>query len=1758
MTTTTTTTAKISICQCQKIMENNNHHHHYNHGLLCHLIDNSNDNDHQQNPDNSTILYNTSIQSIFGSRYFQKQQQRQRQQQLFILPSSSSTATSISDHCFRFLSTTIIYFHHSLFIDLNISDQKRRKSFIHQPLLRQIQRKMWIRQQYLLLLSSLFLSVFCFGFVFSSITSPSSFTFSSIQNSNQSDNLSYSLPMNQSSSSSTTATTTTTISTTTVISNDNLFNSSKYLINKENFDWSSSPSSNHDHHHHLLIKTSKRSNPIDDFINIDEDDNDNTDDDNDDDDIMFIIDDSDVDAVPDTIDDPPPPNQPIRRQKKSSSPSPSSSSSEEEDFNISGKQQQQQHSFVNDNVDYVMHSPRTVQTKYGALQGIVITFVRYNDDDDDKSSTSTSTSSNQNHNNSSSTSSIPPPPPQPIITLSPVEAFLGVPYATPPSGNLRFMPPVAPIHWRGVRQANHLSPVCPQLLPSFTTMMNLSTTTNDHQKQLHLSPKHFDRLQRQIPFLRNQSEDCLYLNIYVPFEHYYQHRLYQRQRQQQQNRKLKSTTSPTSSFESNTHHHHHNNNQYLKNHQTNGKNQQQQQQQQQHYPVIVFISGDSYQTGTGNSFDASIWSSYGRVIVVTLNYRLGVLGFLPALVDGTIRGNYGLMDQVAALHWIQENIAEFGGEPRNVTLIGHDFGAACVHLLMLSPMAKGLFARVALLSGSALAPSAIVRDAENNARQLAKQLNCPVYDNTQLVDCLKRKPFDELIQAMNHIHISRYLSPFGPIIDGIVVVEEPRTMMESMVYGPLSSAASSSSSSFVSSSKITSSSSSSSSSSPSSSNYVFFKNSASSSVSSDLFAANHYHGDILFGVTKVQCPLDVFTGYEERYGINVERRNQIVRTLIRNLFDFHQQTIFWTLINEYTDWSRPSEHPINLLDSTIDILGHALILAPLIETVELYAKSMADRFPFNTNSNNNNNKDNTFDFAYHSHDHYQQQQQKQDSKSGKIFFYVFQNNPKSILLDSSTSLPNFGSIDSNISPMMMMMTTSGQIQSIDQRLGSMLNDELDYLFGAPIAQHVTGHSIGHFQTNWTTMTAGHRQQQQQQQDLIFDSLIANDKHQASTKSKIATAVVAAEHIHLSQMMITYFSNFAKYGNPNHPTGYSNDNNNNNNGNNGNYDKKNYPYSHNHHHHHNMDDSASSSSIRNENNEFRTSLPSPQTPSSSSSYLLNWPQYTVGQQRFLLIGSKPRLRDHYQSHRLSYWLNLIPHLLQDQYRYSMNSRKQYASISNNIDHLEFGSSSSSSSSSDDIGLRYIRHHLLDNFDDENSYDGPVRQITLVHGQQLNSVVGNDGGGGNVQSIMKKFPGNSWLRSSSSSSSSSGSLFRMNSDQSLNDSSMNDFTFSIGEQFRIKSASGQQQQQQQQQQQNIGDDNTTATSKRHSSSTGDSNNDSNNNNNNGGSSHNLLQATIAVGCSLLALNLLVFAGVYYNLQRQNSVSISSSSTTTDSIVDSTSCSTKFNATKMDDHLMMIGGGQQSIITNNNHNSCAPSTSASATCFANPMGILCTNNSDYYGVNNVNENLIDSNLADGQQQHHHIIHHVHYADHEMSADLQQQQQQQSCHQGMETSSDILNCSLLNDHHGSLCQSPTTNQHQHQHHHHHHHEPEHSHIAQYFPLHSFSSSSGSVGGGGGGGGSGTATSSNPSNTTETDTDNPSFSTSSTTKQNIILSNRTIRFNLSEPTTTTSSFNLDDHDDCHHNRQLSPTTTTTIVPSTSSTNNEILKRVKI
>lgn len=106
------------------------------------------------------------------------------------------------------------------------------------------------------------------------------------------------------------------------------------------------------------------------------------------------------------------------------------------------------------------------------------------------------------------------------------------------------------------------------------------------------------------------------------------------------------------------------------------------------HPVLLYIHGESYDWGSGNPYDGSVLASYTDQVVVTINYRLGVLGFLNANISPHTKArvaNYGLMDQLAALHWVQENIALFGGDPGNVTLMGHGTGAACVNFLAISP-----------------------------------------------------------------------------------------------------------------------------------------------------------------------------------------------------------------------------------------------------------------------------------------------------------------------------------------------------------------------------------------------------------------------------------------------------------------------------------------------------------------------------------------------------------------------------------------------------------------------------------------------------------------------------------------------------------------------------------------------------------------------------------------------------------------------------------------------------------------------------------------------------------------------------------------------------------------------------------------------------------------------------------------------------------------------------------------------------------------
>jgi para-nitrobenzyl esterase len=208
-------------------------------------------------------------------------------------------------------------------------------------------------------------------------------------------------------------------------------------------------------------------------------------------------------------------------------------------------------------------------------------------------------------------------------------------------------------------------------------------------------------------------------------------------------------------------------------------------------PVMVWIHGGGFYGGSGfqPDFDGRVLAREGAV-VVTINYRLGVFGFLahPELTkesDHQVSGNYGLLDQIAALHWIRDNIAAFGGDPNRVTIFGESGGARSVCFLMVSPLGKGLFQRAIVQSGSLYRGIGHLKKShdglppmEKEGVRIARQLGC-----TTLKE-LRRKKAEEIIQILNAT-TAPLLSPpgvltipdgifiSGPVIDNWVVPEDP-------------------------------------------------------------------------------------------------------------------------------------------------------------------------------------------------------------------------------------------------------------------------------------------------------------------------------------------------------------------------------------------------------------------------------------------------------------------------------------------------------------------------------------------------------------------------------------------------------------------------------------------------------------------------------------------------------------------------------------------------------------------------------------------------------------------------------------------------------------------------------------------------------------------------------------------------------------------------------------------------------------------------
>jgi para-nitrobenzyl esterase len=194
-------------------------------------------------------------------------------------------------------------------------------------------------------------------------------------------------------------------------------------------------------------------------------------------------------------------------------------------------------------------------------------------------------------------------------------------------------------------------------------------------------------------------------------------------------------------------------------------------------PVMVFVHGGGFTGGQGAPYDPTRVVTGGDVVVVTLNYRLGALGFLahPGFEDPAT-GNFGLADQQAALRWVQRNIAAFGGDPANVTLWGESAGAFSTCAQLAAPGARGLFHKAIVQSGPCANPVLAREEAERRAATTAAELGCP--GPAEAVACLRALPaeafagrYDE--QVYRQVHRDLAARPWLPVAGTPALPQHP-------------------------------------------------------------------------------------------------------------------------------------------------------------------------------------------------------------------------------------------------------------------------------------------------------------------------------------------------------------------------------------------------------------------------------------------------------------------------------------------------------------------------------------------------------------------------------------------------------------------------------------------------------------------------------------------------------------------------------------------------------------------------------------------------------------------------------------------------------------------------------------------------------------------------------------------------------------------------------------------------------------------------
>ena len=268
--------------------------------------------------------------------------------------------------------------------------------------------------------------------------------------------------------------------------------------------------------------------------------------------------------------------------------------------------------------------------------------------------------------------------------------FLGIPYAAPPVGALRWTAPAAPKAWTTPRDATSFGDICPQ------QSMGLPATPG------------------------TESEDCLFLNVWTP------------------------NPAPSKA------------------------------------PVMVWIHGGGFVLGASSNalYNGAIMAGKAGVVLVSMNYRLGVPGFLSHPALGTASGNYGLMDQVAALKWVKQNIAAFGGDPGNVTIFGESAGGMSVCAHLVSPGSKGLFHRAAIQSGPCTLASTPLTTAQTQGKALSKKVGCDTASSE--ASCLRGKTAKVLNSALplKQGLILGDGANWGPVVDGAMITGQPSTLLK--------------------------------------------------------------------------------------------------------------------------------------------------------------------------------------------------------------------------------------------------------------------------------------------------------------------------------------------------------------------------------------------------------------------------------------------------------------------------------------------------------------------------------------------------------------------------------------------------------------------------------------------------------------------------------------------------------------------------------------------------------------------------------------------------------------------------------------------------------------------------------------------------------------------------------------------------------------------------------------------------------------------